>query len=263
MKKILALIFIFCAGLGFTACESETEATETATVATETATEASETATEATESTLERFSYFGESYDAINQYVINLRDENGDFMAEIQPNSELHVYGLYCENTDRAVVEWQDKIGTVLVGGLVKKESTETEEPTQETTSESEETSDGIFINKTSQKISLIINGELICEGDCVTGTKGGIYDTPTGVFDIDARITNTTLTDGETYWADVDYWLPFEGDIGIHDASWRESFGGDIYEVDGSHGCVNVPLDVAEQIYENSYIGLKVYVEE
>ena len=29
---------------------------------------------------------------------------------------------------------------------------------------------------------------------------------------------------------------------IGIHDASWRDTFGGTIYKTSGSHGCINVP---------------------
>ena len=38
----------------------------------------------------------------------------------------------------------------------------------------------------------------------------------------------------------------------GLHDASWRSSFGGSIYKTNGSHGCVNMPYSVAKAIYEN-----------
>jgi len=44
---------------------------------------------------------------------------------------------------------------------------------------------------------------------------------------------------------------MPFNGDIGIHDATWRSKFGGQIYITDGSHGCINTPYDVASKIFE------------
>ena len=47
-------------------------------------------------------------------------------------------------------------------------------------------------------------------------------------------------------------YWMPFNGGIGLHDASWRSKFGGEIYKNSGSHGCVNLPRSVAETIYNN-----------
>ena len=44
---------------------------------------------------------------------------------------------------------------------------------------------------------------------------------------------------------------LPFNGGIGLHDASWRSSFGGKIYIYSGSHGCINLPGKKAAKIYE------------
>ena len=46
---------------------------------------------------------------------------------------------------------------------------------------------------------------------------------------------------------------MPFNGNIGMHDAPWRTEFGGEIYKTDGSHGCINLPEEVAEAIY--SYV--------
>jgi len=37
---------------------------------------------------------------------------------------------------------------------------------------------------------------------------------------------------------------------VGMHDASWRSSFGANIYLTNGSHGCVNLPSKKAEVIY-------------
>ena len=44
---------------------------------------------------------------------------------------------------------------------------------------------------------------------------------------------------------------MPFNGGIGLHDATWRSKFGGDIYVTNGSHGCINLPKDKAEKIYD------------
>ena len=62
-------------------------------------------------------------------------------------------------------------------------------------------------------------------------------------------------------YETDVDYWMPFNGDIGIHDMTERGAFGGDIYINNGSHGCINTPYDAAKQIYNIVSAGTKVVV--
>ncbi len=68
------------------------------------------------------------------------------------------------------------------------------------------------------------------------------------------------TLT-GQDYNSEVSFWLPFNGDVGIHDASWRSEFGGSIYKTRGSHGCVNTPYSAMKTIYENVKIGYPVVV--
>jgi len=106
-----------------------------------------------------------------------------------------------------------------------------------------------------------LYNGnELLIETNIVTGT----LDTPTriGLFKIYAKQTNRYLT-GEDYNAHVNYWMPFDGGIGLHDAAWRKKFGGEIYLTDGSHGCVNMPKDITDDIYEEVSIGTKVLVHK
>ena len=44
---------------------------------------------------------------------------------------------------------------------------------------------------------------------------------------------------------------MPFNNNIGIHDASWRASFGGNIYQSRGSHGCINTPYAAAKKIFD------------
>ncbi len=56
----------------------------------------------------------------------------------------------------------------------------------------------------------------------------------------------------GETYESNVTYFMPFAYNVGIHDASWRNGrFGGSIYKTSGSHGCINVPEEIAEKLYK------------
>ena len=50
-------------------------------------------------------------------------------------------------------------------------------------------------------------------------------------------------------------------GGFGIHDASWRSYFGGDIYKGNGSHGCVNAPHDKAAEIYEHTDLNTPVFI--
>jgi len=63
----------------------------------------------------------------------------------------------------------------------------------------------------------------------------------------------------GPGYAADVKYWMPFYGNIGVHDASWRRSFGGEIYKRNGTHGCVNAPVYLAKVIFEHIEEGVPI----
>ena len=67
----------------------------------------------------------------------------------------------------------------------------------------------------------------------------------------------------GENYSSDVSFWMPYCGNVGMHDASWRSTFGGNIYKRNGSHGCVNLPYAAAKTIFENIAAGYPVLVYE
>ena len=54
----------------------------------------------------------------------------------------------------------------------------------------------------------------------------------------------------GEDYETPVSYWMPFNKNVGLHDAIWRNKFGSNFYKAGGSHGCINLPFYVAEKIY-------------
>ena len=123
-----------------------------------------------------------------------------------------------------------------------------------------DETGTFIEISIDQQHMWFYENGNLIVDTPVVTGNDDGDCDTPTGSYAIQSREEQTTLV-GEDYESYVDYWLGFNGGIGIHDASWRDDFGGDIYQGNGSHGCVNTPFDKVKTIYEHVEVGTPVYV--
>lgn len=101
----------------------------------------------------------------------------------------------------------------------------------------------------THQHLYLHINGQVVLETDFVSGDMSNGSETPQGIFGITYKTTNVVLR-GADYESPVSYWMPYFGNYGMHDATWRDVFGGDIYLTDGSHGCINLPLDMAEVIY-------------
>lgn len=107
-----------------------------------------------------------------------------------------------------------------------------------------------VEINLTAQHLFFYKDGELMLESDFVSGNSSRGYDTPEGVYGITYKQRNATLV-GENYETPVSYWMPFNKNIGMHDATWRSSFGGNIYKTNGSHGCINLPYSIAQKLYE------------
>ncbi len=68
-----------------------------------------------------------------------------------------------------------------------------------------------------------------------------------------------------------VQFWMPFDGGEGLHDASWRSDFGpgsnlaptdlGTGRTIQGTHGCVNLPFDAAQFIWNWAPVGTTVVV--
>lgn len=111
------------------------------------------------------------------------------------------------------------------------------------------------------QKVYLYIDGECIVETDCVSGKAiNSDRFTPDGTFRLLYRKSPAVLR-GADYESPVTYWMPFNRGIGFHDATWRSRFGGEIYLTAGSHGCINLPLAAAKELYANVYSGLPVVV--
>ncbi len=118
-----------------------------------------------------------------------------------------------------------------------------------------------VDVNLETQTVTYILNGEAVLSSPCVTGDVSKHRSTPTGVYAVFGHVKGTYLT-GPTWHNWVDYWMPFtRGGCGLHDANWRSRFGGEIYKTNGSHGCVNLPHDVAQQLFDMIGIGTVVIV--
>lgn len=172
------------------------------------------------------------------------------------------VGGTYGWNVDSAA------LADMIVDGIVNGTQGELEVPTHQTAAQLPDEggrdwgASFIDVDLGEQHVRYYdANGALAWESDCVTGNSSQGYDTPTGVYYIDENFNksnpSSTLigkTDPATgepeYKTPVEYWMPFIGNsIGFHDANWRSSFGGSIYQGNGSHGCVNLPPEKAKEL--------------
>ena len=126
-----------------------------------------------------------------------------------------------------------------------------------------------IEVDIAAQHMWYIVDGAVGMESDVVTGLPADGRDTPTGVYSILYTERDSTLkgeTDPETgkpsYETPVAFWMPFTWQgHGFHDATWQSSFGGSRYQTNGSHGCVNMPYDKAEQLFNMISAGTPVIV--
>ncbi len=165
--------------------------------------------------------------------------------------------GYYGWKTDVAA-ETEELIGLIYQGSVIKRE------PVYNSTAKKKGMSDignsYVEADLTHQHLYLYKNGSVVLETDFVSGSMSSTPDcvTPPGVFGLSYKTTNAVLR-GAGYQTPVNYWMPFYGNYGMHDATWRSEFGGSIYIADGSHGCINLPLDMAAQIYQYVSAGFPV----
>ena len=115
-----------------------------------------------------------------------------------------------------------------------------------------------VEINLTGQHLFFYKEGKLVVESDFVSGNLAKGWGTPAGSYPLAYKQKNAVLK-GENYRTPVNYWMPFNNGIGMHDAKWRSSFGGTIYKTSGSHGCINLPPSVAKTIFDNISAGTPV----
>lgn len=123
-------------------------------------------------------------------------------------------------------------------------------------------------INITKQHLWFVKDGSVVLESDFVSGKESDPTRlTPSDTYYIYNKERNRVLRGTKQpngkyeYESPVSYWMPFNKGIGLHDASWRSTFGRDIYINSGSHGCINLPTGFAGSLYSQIYVNLPVVV--
>jgi len=111
-----------------------------------------------------------------------------------------------------------------------------------------------VDIDLTAQWLYAKRGNEIVFQTGVITGKPS--TPTPTGEFKVQKMEKGRYLT-GKDYKVWVDYWVPFNGGYGMHDASWQKEkrFGTDAYKNGhGSHGCVNISPEVMGEFYDLLY---------
>ena len=106
---------------------------------------------------------------------------------------------------------------------------------------------------------------------DIVTGEPIPENITPEGTYTILEKERDSTLigdinpeTGQPKYIQPVDFWMRVTwSGIGFHDANWQSAFGGTLYQIHniGSHGCINMPADQAQMLFDKVEVGTPVVI--
>ncbi len=113
-----------------------------------------------------------------------------------------------------------------------------------------------IEINLTEQHLYFYKDGVVALESDFVSGNMRAGMGTPQLYAYVRNKAKNVTLR-GPGYESFVYYWMGIWQGYGMHDATWRGKFGGEIYKTSGSHGCINLPLNFIKEFYEEVEVGM------
>ncbi len=165
--------------------------------------------------------------------------------------------GYYGWQTDREA-ESKELAALIREGSVTKKEPVYSSRAKKKGMSDIG--SSYVEADLTHQHLYLYEDGKIVFETDFVSGDMSSDPGcvTPQGVFGLSYKTTNAVLR-GANYVTPVSYWMPFYGNYGMHDATWRSEFGGDIYLTNGSHGCLNLPLDSAAVLYQYVSTGFPI----
>lgn len=128
-----------------------------------------------------------------------------------------------------------------------------------------------IDVDLSAQHMWYVQNGSVLLETDVVTGEPIPEKITPEGVYSILEMKLNETLvgaivpsTGKPEYRTTVDYWMRITwSGVGFHDANWQPAFGGSLNQIPGvgSHGCINMPVDKAQALYQMISVGTPVVI--
>ncbi|MGZ0711538.1 L,D-transpeptidase (plasmid) [Coraliomargarita sp. W4R53] len=180
--------------------------------------------------------------DAVNAVVIT--DSGGGVLREVTAG----VTGRALEDTSGIAASFAEQ----LAGGNAVYEL-----PVKSTEFTTAATERRIEVNLSSQTTSLFENDKVVNSWPISSGLPG--TPTHTGSFRIFAHvpIQDMGCFEGAQYCTEDVQWVTyFNGDEAFHGAYWHNNFGTEM-----SHGCVNMPVDVAKFVYDWAPTGTEVWV--
>ena len=109
-----------------------------------------------------------------------------------------------------------------------------------------------IEISIDKQHMWVYHNGALLLDADVTTGKDVDGMRTPKGLYH--TLDWNTEYTMHGSYGTAFSHYFirVTSAGVGIHDSSWRSTYGSDYYKTDGSHGCINTPFDKVDLLYKS-----------
>jgi lipoprotein-anchoring transpeptidase ErfK/SrfK len=111
-----------------------------------------------------------------------------------------------------------------------------------------------------SQQSMWVYKGDQVVMSSLVSTGRAG-FETPLGNYAILSKLTSQTMEGvigGEYYNVPDVPWVMYFTNSGhaLHGTYWHNNFGTPM-----SHGCVNLPMDVAEWLYQWAPIGTPVLI--
>ena len=109
-------------------------------------------------------------------------------------------------------------------------------------------------VDISDQRIDLYKDNELLYSSPVTTGKDG--METSIGFYPVWYEKHDDYLSGPDFDPVPIVDYYAFCGGQGIHDASWRYSFGDESYHTNGSHGCVNMPMatgDIVSDFFEEA----------
>lgn len=107
-----------------------------------------------------------------------------------------------------------------------------------------------LLVSISKQHLWACEGGKQVNSSAVTTGATVDHDQTPLGSWRVQAKQRDRYLV-GAGYRDYVHYWVPFNGDFGLHDAPWQTMASGSRdYTQKGSHGCVHVPTRTMAWLY-------------
>lgn len=115
-----------------------------------------------------------------------------------------------------------------------------------------------VELSLSDQHFWVYVDGKQVLDSAVVTGCLNKGTQTPKGVYKVKGKTTDYTMRGTKnasgnwSYEVHCNYWIPFaaENTIGFHDLVTRSDWSSTAYINNGSHGCVNTPLDKVKELY-------------